>query len=47
VRVAIQDHFAELTDPRWRELIYPLINVVTKSVCAVVCPADDFVAIAA
>ncbi|MDB5350270.1 MAG: hypothetical protein JWN86_1517, partial [Planctomycetota bacterium] len=24
----IQDHFAELTDPRRREVTYPLINVV-------------------
>ena len=46
VRVAIQDHFAELTDPRRREVIYPLINVVTIALCAVICGADDFVAIA-
>lgn len=46
VRVAIKDHFSELTDPRRREVIYPLINVVTIAVCAVVCGADDFVAIA-
>lgn len=42
----IQDHFDELTDPRTREVIYPLINVVTIAVCAVICGADDFVAIA-
>ena len=42
----IQDHFAELTDPRRREVIYPLINVVVIAVCAVLCGADDFVAIA-
>ena len=42
----IQDHFAELTDPRRREVIYPLINVVVIAVCAVICGADDFVAIA-
>lgn len=47
VRVAIEDHFAELTDPRRREVIYPLINVVTIALCAVICGADDFVAIAA
>ena len=47
VRVAIKDHFSELTDPRRREVIYPLLNVVTIAVCAVVCGADDFVAIAA
>ena len=45
-RVAIQDHFSELTDPRRRKPIYPLINVVTIALCAVVCGADDFVAIA-
>jgi predicted transposase YbfD/YdcC len=42
----IQDHFADLTDPRRRETIYPLINVVVIAVCAVICGADDFVAIA-
>jgi predicted transposase YbfD/YdcC len=42
----IQDHFADLTDPRSRETIYPLINVVVIAVCAVICGADDFVAIA-
>jgi predicted transposase YbfD/YdcC len=42
----IQDHFAELTDPRRREVVYPLINVVVIAVCAVICGADDFVAIA-
>lgn len=44
--VRIADHFAELTDPRRREVIYPLINVVVIAVCAVICGADDFVAIA-
>ena len=42
----IQDHFAELTDPRRRDVIYPLINVVVIAVCAILCGADDFVAIA-
>ena len=42
----IQEHFAELTDPRRREVTYPLINVVAIAVCAVICGADDFVAIA-
>ena len=42
----MQDHFAELTDPRRRELTYPLINVVVIAVCAVISGADDFVAIA-
>jgi len=44
--VRLQDHFAELTDPRRREVIYPLINVVVIAVCAVICGADDFVSIA-
>jgi predicted transposase YbfD/YdcC len=42
----LQDHFAELSDPRRRDVMYPLINVVVISVCAVICGADDFVAIA-
>jgi len=44
--VRIQDHFAELTDPRRRKVMYPLINVIVIAVCAVICGADDFVAIA-
>jgi predicted transposase YbfD/YdcC len=42
----IQDHFADLTDPRRRDVVYPLINVVVIAICAVICGADDFVAIA-
>jgi predicted transposase YbfD/YdcC len=42
----IQDHFDGLTDPRRRKVTYPLINVVVIGVCAVICGADDFVAIA-
>lgn len=42
----IQDHFADLTDPRRRPVIYPLVNIVTIAICAVICGADDFVAIA-
>lgn len=42
----VRVHFAELTDPRRREPTYPLINMVVMSLCAVVCGADDFVAIA-
>ena len=42
----IEDHFADLTDPRQRNVIYPLVNVVTIAICAVICGADDFVAIA-
>jgi len=44
--VRLQDHFASLTDPRRRKVTYPLVNVVTIAVCAVICGADDFVAIA-
>lgn len=44
--MSIKKHFADLTDPRRREVTYPLINVVVISVCAVICGADDFVAIA-
>jgi len=43
----IKDHFVDLTDPRRREVTYPLINVVTITLCAVICGADDFVSIAA
>jgi predicted transposase YbfD/YdcC len=43
----IADHFAELSDPRRRKVTYPLINVVTIALCAVLCGADDFVSIAA
>lgn len=42
----IEDHFAELTDPRRREPIYPLVNIVVIALCAVISGADDFVAIA-
>ena len=42
----IQDYFTELTDPRRRKVLYPLINVVVIAVCAVIGGADDFVAIA-
>jgi predicted transposase YbfD/YdcC len=46
VSASIRDHFVELTDPRRRKVIYPLINIVTIAVCAVICGADDFVSIA-
>lgn len=42
----MQAHFESLTDPRTREVMYPLINVVVIAICAVICGADDFVAIA-
>src|SRR5882724_8755335 len=46
VSMRIQDHFSDLTDPRRREVTYPLINIVTIAICAVVSGADDFVSIA-
>lgn len=39
-------HFEQLTDPRRREPIYPLDNMICMLLCAVICGADDFVAIA-
>lgn len=44
--VRLAEHFAELTAPRRREGFYPLLNVVLIGVCAVICGADDFVAMA-
>jgi len=44
--IRIQTHFNDLTDPRTRKVVYPLINVVVIAICAVICGADDFVAIA-
>lgn len=43
---SIEEHFADLSDPRRGEGVFPLINIVTIAVCAVICGADDFVAIA-
>ena len=40
------DHFQELTDPRRGECTHALMNIVVIAVCAVICGADDFVAIA-
>ena len=45
-RATIQECFSELTDPRRRKVVYPLVNVVTIAICAVLCGADDFVSIA-
>src|SRR4051812_43129902 len=42
----IADHFASLTDPRRRKVVYPLIDIITIALCAVVAGADDFVSIA-
>ena len=47
VKWEIREHFALLTDPRRRPPVYPLINIVTIALCAVICGADDFVSIAA
>ena len=44
--VAFEEYFADVTDPRRREGTYPLMNILFIAVCAVVCGADDFVAIA-
>jgi predicted transposase YbfD/YdcC len=41
-----QDHFADLTDPRRRKVVHPLINIVAIALCAVIAGADDFVSIA-
>ncbi len=43
---AIREHFGELTDPRRWEPTYPLMDMVVMTLCAVICGADDFVAIA-
>lgn len=45
-RPDIRTHFESLTDPRRREPTYPLENIVVMLLCAVICGADDFVAIA-
>ena len=42
----IEEHFADLPDPRRREGVYPLVNIVVIALCAVLSGADDFVAIA-
>ena len=47
VGARIQDHFETLDDPRRRKVVYPLINIVTIALCAVICGAEDFVSIAA
>ncbi|HEY2761747.1 MAG TPA: ISAs1 family transposase [Pirellulales bacterium] len=42
----IEEHFAELPDPRRGNVVYPLLNIVVIALCAVISGADDFVAIA-
>ena len=44
--VELCDHFSELTEPRSGRVTHPLLNMITIAVCAVICGADDFVAIA-
>ena len=40
----IEHHFGDLPDPRSGENIsHPLINIVTISICAVICGADSWV----
>ncbi len=46
VTAKLQVHFASLTDPRRRKITHPLINFIVIAICAVICGADDFVAIA-
>jgi len=46
VGARIQVHFATLPDPRRRKVTHPLINFIVIAICAVICGADDFVAIA-
>ena len=49
VPVSLRPHprsFCALTDPRRREVVYPLINIVSIAICAVIAGADDFVSIA-
>ena len=46
VSAKIQSHFATLPDPRRRKVKHPLINFIVIAICAVICGADDFVAIA-
>ena len=46
VSAKIQVHFATLPDPRRRKVTHPLINFIVIAICAVICGADDYVAIA-
>jgi predicted transposase YbfD/YdcC len=43
---SIADHFSEVADPRRGDPVYPLHNILFITICAVICGADDFVAIA-
>lgn len=44
--VGFEEHFAGVIAPRRREGTYPLINILFIAVCALICGADDLVAIA-
>ena len=46
VSASISDHFRDVTDPRRGEPVYPLDEILFIAICAVICGADDFVAIA-
>jgi predicted transposase YbfD/YdcC len=46
-KASLETHCRALTDPRRSKSTYPLLNIVTIALCAVICGADDFVAIAA
>lgn len=46
-KIAIADHFAEMTDPRVeRSQRHKLIDIITIAICAVICGADTWVDIA-
>jgi len=45
-KAQIVRHSSSLTDPRRRKVMDPLLNIVTITLCAVICGADDFVSIA-
>jgi predicted transposase YbfD/YdcC len=41
----ITEHFAEMSDPRWHNRRHLLLDMITIAICAVVCGADDWVAV--
>jgi len=46
IETSISKAFGDLTDPRIkRRLRHPLINILTISICAIICGCDDFCAI--
>lgn len=44
--IALSNHFEGMTEPRCGKVTHSLLNMVTIAVCAVICGADDSVAIA-